>query len=186
MEPITSSILAAAENGDNCAAQALFSTLYAELHRVAKYQLARQGAEGAISPTTVLHETYLEMASRTGPSFPDRGRFMAYAARVMRGLIIDQVRRRFAQKRGGQFQITSLESHEPQDAAETAELSRIGDALDDLARLDPTLAEVVDMKFFCGLSFAEIAGLRGVSERTVQRRWDKARVYLYHTIRSDL
>src|SRR5215467_3792507 len=97
----------AVERGDPKAADALFSALYSELHRLAARELARQGIPLSLSPTTLLHQAYIEIAPRDGASFPDRARFMGYAARVMRGLIIDHVRRRQAQKRGSQFEITS-------------------------------------------------------------------------------
>ena len=110
---------------------------------------------------------------------------MSYAARVMRGLIIDHARNRRAQKRGGQFEITSLHTSAADPAADPAELSRISDALDQLAATDPALAEIVDLKFFCGFSFAEIAAMRQVSERTVLPAWEKARIYLDNTVTLD-
>jgi RNA polymerase sigma factor (TIGR02999 family) len=134
-----------------------------------------------LGTTTLLHEAYLDMSQREGTVFPDRSRFMAYAARVMRTLIIDHVRSRKAHKRGGQFEITSLAA-EVADPAAGGKLARIGDAVDELARVDPLLAQVVDLKFFCGFSFAEIAAMRGLSERTVQRHWEKARLYLHDAI----
>jgi RNA polymerase sigma factor (TIGR02999 family) len=100
----------------------------------------------------------------------------------MRGLIIDDVRRRQSQKRGALFEITSLGTDQAENIADAQELSRIGDALDELATVDPDLAEIVDLKFFCGFSFAEIAAMRGVSERTVQRNWEKGRIYLHRSI----
>ncbi len=106
-DPSISTLIDLAEQGDEVSAERLFTLLYAELHRLAKRQLARQG-EISVSATTLIHETYLDMAGREGQSFPDRGRFMAYAARVMRGLIIDHVRNRLAIKRGGAFELTSL------------------------------------------------------------------------------
>ena len=179
-----SSLIASAESGDASAADALFVTLYAELHRMARRQLARQGGGVTLGATTLLHEAYLDISQREGAVFPDRGRFMAYAARVMRGLIIDYARRRQAQKRGGGFEITSLGTDvADRAAADEQRLSRIGDAVDELATVDPALAQVVDLKFFCGFSFAEIAAMRGVSERTVQRHWEKARIYLHRTVR---
>lgn len=126
------------------------------------------------------------MARREGPSFPDRARFMGYAARVMRGLIIDHARNRRAQKRGGLFEITSLSSQDAQELADERELAQISDALDRLAKAEPALAEVVDLKFFCGFSFAEIGVMRNLSERTVQRQWEKARIYLLRQLGSDL
>jgi RNA polymerase sigma factor (TIGR02999 family) len=173
-----SSLIASADEGDHAAADTLFVTLYSELHRLARRQLARSSSELTLGTTTLLHEAYLDMSSRESSAYVDRGRFMAYAARVMRGLIIDHARNRKAVKRGGRFEIASLASDVAQPA-DAAELTRIGEALEELGATDPQLAQVVDLKFFCGFSFAEIAAMRGVSERTVQRQWDKARIYLY-------
>ena len=104
----------------------------------------------------------------------------------MRGLIIDHARNRQAQKRGGLFELTPMDSEVGANTADPKELTLISDALDELAKVDASLAELVDLKFFCGLSFGEIAAMRDVSERTVQRNWEKARIYLHHTIRPDL
>ena len=163
----------------------MFAALYSELHRIAKRQLARQGFGVTLSVTTLLHEAYLDMAAREA-SFPDQARFLAYAARVMRGLIVDHARERHAQKRGGLFELTSLDTNAMENAADHRELLQISEALDELGKVEPALAEVVDLKFFCGFSFAEIAAMRGVSERTVQRSWEKARIYLHRKIRPDL
>lgn len=178
-----SSLLAAAEAGDRPATEALFSALYSELHRLAKRELARCGPGMTLGATTLLHEAYLDISGRHGATFPDRARFMAYAARVMRGLIIDYVRSRRAQKRGGEFEITSIGLEIAEAAPQDHELSRLSDALDELAAVDPSLAQVVDLKFFCGFSFADIAAMWGVSERTVQRQWEKARIYLHQALR---
>jgi RNA polymerase sigma factor (TIGR02999 family) len=181
-----SSLIEAADRGARSATEALFSELYSELHRLAKRELARRGAGVTLSVSTLLHEAYLDMAERGGTKFPDRARFMGYASRVMRGLIIDHARNRQAQKRGGLFEITSLANDTVEDPADERELTRVSEALDKLAKLEPTLAQVVDLKFFCGFSFAEIAALQGLSERTVQRKWEKARIYLYRELRTDL
>jgi RNA polymerase sigma factor (TIGR02999 family) len=186
LEPTLSSLIAAAETGDGSARESLFSTLYSELHRLAKRELARRGGAVSLSVTTLLHEAYLDMAGRSEAKFPDRARFMGYAARVMRGLIIDHARNRQAQKRGGLFEITSLNNTTVANAADGAELSRISEALDKLATVDAELAEFVDLKFFCGFSFAEIAAMRSLSERTVQRKWEKAKIYLHRELRTDL
>jgi len=181
-----SSLIVAAERGDHPAAEALFAALYSELHRVAKRELARQGRPVSLSATTLLHEAYLDMAARDGPSFPDRARFIGYAARVMRGLVIDHARERHAQKRGGLFELTSLDTQAMENAVDHRELVQISEALDDLLKVEPALAEIVDLKFFCGFSFVEIAAMRDISERTVQRHWEKARIYLHRKIRPDL
>ena len=179
-------LIAAAEQGDRVAAGKLFDLLYAELHRLARRELARHGGGVSVSATTLLHEAYLDMAQREGQAFPDQARFMAYAARVMRGLIVDHARNRQAIKRGGQFEITTLQTEIPDQSANAKELTEISQALDELAGVDPSLCEIVDLKFFCGFTFAEIAAMRGVSERTVQRGWEQARIYLHRQLRADL
>jgi len=182
MDADVPSLIDAVERGDAGAREALFAALYADLHRLARRELARPSANVSLGVTTLLHEAYLDMAARGGPSFPDRARFMGYAARVMRGLIIDHARSRRAAKRGGAFELTSIETDIADASADHRELARISDALDDLARSDPALAEVVDLKFFCGFSFGEIASLRSISERTAQRNWEKARIVLYRML----
>ena len=184
-EPMLSQLFEAAAHGEGSAADTLFNALYSELHRLARRELSKQSLSINISATTLLHEAYIEMAAKEGTCFPDRARFMGYASRVMRGLIIDHARNNSAQKRGGQFHITSsgVEMEEPADGAE---LLRIGEALDELAKAEPGLAEIVDMKFFCGFTFEEIAVLKHISERTAQRQWEKARIYLHRTISADL
>ena len=175
-------LIQSAERGDVASREELFTVLYRELHRLAQREL-RRNAFLTMSPTTLLHETYLNLAGRQGSVFPDRARFLAYAARAMRGLLIDYVRGRCAQKRGGGFEITSLPTELPAAAAEEGELEGIAEALDALGAIEPRLAQLVDLKFFCGFSFAEIAELQGISERTAQRDWDKARILLQRHIR---
>ena len=184
MERPISALIAAAEEGDAGSAERLFTALYSELHRIASRELRRgAGPAAALRTTSLLHEAYLDMAARSGPKFPDRARFMGYASRVMRGLVIDHARNRRAQKRGGQFAITVLEEEAVGDErVDGEELARINDALEVLERVDRDLAQVVDLKFFCGFSFAEIAAMRGVSERTVKRDWRKARIYLHGAV----
>jgi RNA polymerase sigma factor (TIGR02999 family) len=165
-------------------AELSFSALYEELHRMARRELARRGHGVTLGATTLLHEAYLDMSARDSAAFPDRARFMAYASRVMRGLIIDYARSRHAQKRGGLFEITSMGDDVVAAVPDDKELTRISDALDELASVDAALAQVVDLKFFCGFTFSEIAAMRQVSERTVQRDWEKARIYLHQALQS--
>lgn len=185
MESI-SSLIGRAESGDSLAAGVLFDALYTELRRLARRELGRAGVGAYLSATSLLHEAYLDMAAKGGVLFPDRARFMSYASRVMRGLVIDHARNQQAQKRGGQFEITSGDASNLAGTADYRHLTQVSEALDELAKVDPALAEIVDLKFFCGFSFAEIACIRGSSERTVQRKWEKARIYLHRSIRSDL
>jgi RNA polymerase sigma factor (TIGR02999 family) len=160
---------------------ALFASLYEELRQIAQRELHRSGGL-SVSATTLLHEAYLKVHQRDAAAFPDQSRFLAYAARVMRNLIIDFARRGQAQKRGGAFEITTLSTLVPEQVADAAELERLGGAIDTLEALDPGLAQLVNLKFFCGLTFSEIAAMRGKTERTAQRDWEKARVLLQRAL----
>jgi RNA polymerase sigma factor (TIGR02999 family) len=159
---------------------ALFADLYRELHRLAARQL-RRNAGATLGATTLLHEAYMDMSARVR-DFPDRAHFFAYAARAMRGLVIDYARQRRAQKRGGQYHLTAIDTQVADAVPATEDMDAISDALEELERIDRPLAELVDLKFFCGFTFAEIAEQRGVSERTVQRDWQKARLFLHHVL----
>ena len=179
-------LIEAAERGDAGAAEALFTALYAELHRIARRQLAQHGWGVTIGATSLLHEAYLDLSRRDGNAFPDEQRFMAYAARVMRGLIIDYARNRQAQKRGGEFHLTTISTDVAESVAGGTDLTALGGALEELAAVDPALADVVDLKFFCGFSVPEIAAMKRVSERTIERSWQKARLFLHRAVRQDL
>src|SRR3990167_854440 len=162
-------LVARAERGDVGATDLLFTQLYQQLHRLARREAQRLGPQAALGATTLLHEAYLDISRRDALAFPSQGHFMAYAARAMRGLVIDRVRERQAQKRGGGLHITSLDTELAESCPQPELLGGIGDALDELAQMEPALAQVVDLKFFCGFSMAEIAALTGSSERSVQR-----------------
>lgn len=177
-------LIGAADRSDGAAASALFESLYRELHRVAARELRRGAAGSTLGATTLLHECYLDL-SRRDPSFPDRARFIAYAARAMRGLVVDYIRERRALKRGGEYHLTALDTGVVDNVSQDTDTDRLSDALDELAATDPELAKLVDLKFFCGFSFTEIAAMRGVSERTVQRDWQKARLLLHRNLSPD-
>ncbi|MBK5189431.1 MAG: sigma-70 family RNA polymerase sigma factor [Gemmatimonadaceae bacterium] len=187
MEADIHELIERADRSDPAAADALFGMLYAELHRLAESSLRRAGSSLTLGPTTLLHEAYLNMAGRADVEYPDRARFLGYASRAMRGLVIDYTRRRRAKKRGRELEIT-LDGEELQAedmVREALELERLGDALDELALLEPALAQLVDLHFFCGFTFSEIAAIRDVSERTVQRDWRKARLLLHRSLLDD-
>jgi RNA polymerase sigma factor (TIGR02999 family) len=175
-------LIRTADTGDPEAADALFATLYRELHAIAERQLRRSGPELTLGTTTLLHEAYLNITEREGARFVSRGHFLGYAARAMRGLTIDYVRRRQAKKRGGEFHITASGVEQVGDDARAEPLAQLGAALDTLARSEPDLAQLVDLHFFCGFSFAELAELQGVSERTIRRQWRNARLLLHRTM----
>ena len=159
--------------------QQLFATLYRELHSIARRELRRSGPALTLGATTLLHEAYLNLGERQGVVFPDRARFLAYASRAMRGLVINYARSRRALKRGAGFEITALPTEVPEHAADSHELERLSDAIERLAAVEPRLAQVVDLKYFGGFSFGDIAAMWQISERTVQRDWEKARMLLH-------
>lgn len=179
----SSSLVQRAECGDTVARSELFGSLYAELHRIARREAARYGSLPSLGTTTLLHEAYLDLNASAGLVFNDKAHFLGYAARAMRGLVIDHVRQRQAYKRGGGLQITSLDTELAEQCTEPDALQELSDALDEMAQQEPDLAHLVDLKFFCGFSLVEISAMKNVSERTAQRQWEKARLLLRHALR---
>lgn len=174
-----------AESGDAAAKEALFTALYDDLHRLAQAQIRRMGGPLTLGATTLLHEAYLDIVNRDAAAFPDRNRFLGYASRAMRGLVVNYVRSRRMLKRGGELTFVELDDQRTAAPDRAGDLDALGAALDALAQLQPDLAELVDLKFFCGFSFAEIAAMRRVSERTIQRDWAKARLMLHRLLTDD-
>ena len=181
--PVVADLFARAEAGDAAARHDLYALLYADLHRLAQSHVRRSPGPITLGATTLLHEAYLAMSARAN-AFPDRERFLGYASRAMRGLVINYVRERQARKRGGTLTFVALDEGIAA-GNEGPDLDRLGTALDELAAVEPALAELVDLKFFCGFSFIEIAAMRGVSDRTVQREWAKARMLLHRALDAD-
>ena len=162
-------------------ASAWFQTLYHELRRRARGELFRHQAL-TLGPTTLLHEAWMQMERRP-LEFASQGELVAYAGRTMRGIVIDHIRARQAGKRGGGADDLPYETLVDLNSMPDREVLNLNDALAALTQADPPLAELVELKFFAGLNFAEIASLRGVSERTVQRDWEKARLFLFAAMR---
>ena len=182
--PPVAALIARADAGDAQARSELFAVLYERLHRLARREIARHGGALTMGSTTLLHEVYLDMSQRQDTRFPDEARFLAYAARAMRGVVVDHVRGRQALKRGGDLHITGLDTDAAEVLPSDQDVLPLDDALQELELLEPDLAQVVDLKFFCGFTFSEIAALQHVSERTVQRHWEKARLLLHRALRS--
>jgi RNA polymerase sigma factor (TIGR02999 family) len=176
------SLLAPLANADaGGGAERMFAALYDDLHRIAVREL-RRNAAATLSPTTLLDETYLKGSVREFAGMSDRRRFMRYASRAMRGLIIDFLRGGQAKQRGDAIEFVALPENLPSPAASDIGIDPLQDALDALGALHPRLSECVDLKFFCGFSFLDIARLWNVSERAVQRDWAKARLLLNRLI----
>lgn len=180
MSEITT-LLRAAGQGDRLAADRVVALLYADLRRLAgqRLRLAGAGQPTALDATGLVHESWLRLQQAGQLDFADRQHFMAYAARTMRSVLIDQIRSRQAQRHGGELQQvtfnTAVAELPPQ---RDEEILRVHEALAELAAVDARLAQVVEMRYFGGLLEAEIAQALGVTERTVQRDWQKARMFL--------
>ena len=177
-------LIRSADAGNAAAATALFATLYDELHSIASRELRRSGSDLTLGTTTLLHEAYLKLSTGESARFENRAHFLTYAARAMRALTIDYYRRRSATKRGGEFHFVAVPDDGVGESASAPpeKVEEIGEALETLGAVHPELANLVDLHFFCGFALTEIAQLRGVSERTVQRDWRKARLLLHRAI----
>jgi RNA polymerase sigma factor (TIGR02999 family) len=178
--PITQWLRHAAE-GDRTALDQVYGSLYPDLKRVARARLRQQGRGDDLGTTTLLHESFLRLVQARDLRLEDRRHFFAYAARTMRHIIIDSAREALAERRGGGAPHETLggAASDVAGSASSEELLRVTEALVELEKVDPELAELVDMRYFGGYSETEIGELLGVSERTVRRRWDKARAWLY-------
>ena len=179
--PITR-LLQLAAQGDRSALDQIYASLYPELKRVARARLRHQGRADGMGTTTLLHESFIRLVNAAELRLVDRHHFFAYAARTMRNIIIDSAREHLADRRGGGAVHQTLGGGAALDVADTSnseELVRVSEALLELEAIDPELAELVDMRYFGGYSETEIAELQGVTDRTVRRRWDKARAWLY-------
>ncbi len=179
--PITM-LLRQAATGDRAALDAVYASLYPELKRVARARLRAQGRADSMGTTMLVHESFVRLVGARGLRLEDRRHFFAYAAKTMRNVIIDCAREQLADRRGGGAEHLTLGHADALNVADQATsdaLLRVSDALHELEAVDPELAELVEMRYFGGYSETEIAELRGVTERTVRRHWDKARAWLY-------
>jgi RNA polymerase sigma factor (TIGR02999 family) len=159
--------------------QALFPLLYNELRRLARSRLAAGGRHTLLDTASLVHEAYLRMQRDGGVALNDREHFLAYAATTMRSVVIDFVRRRNADRRGGGVEHVTLDTRAAEElGASDDEILAVHEALETLAKVDPRLVSVVEMRYFAGLSDLEIAAALGLSDRTVRRDWDRARLLL--------
>lgn len=172
-------LLAATRAGDETAAAEAFSLLYDELRRLAAARLRPHRTLTLLNTTSLVHESFLRLAAQQDLPLADRQHFFAYASRVMRSVIVDYARARAAERRGGGAEHVVLDTGlSEQIAAPENDALRVHEAMESLEKADPRLARVAEMRFFGGLSEAEIAESLGVSERTVRRDWEKARLLL--------
>ena len=178
-------LIARANEGDRAAVDAIFDQLYPELRRIAHARLTRHVRDTVLDTTVLVHECYLKFvqAERLNPN--DRAHFLAYSAAAMRSIIVDFARARLTERRGGDAVHLTLNTEIAESLpAGESEILRIDDALTELARLDARLAQVVEMRYFGGLNDLEIAAALGLTDRTVRRDWEKARLLLAAALRT--
>ena len=175
--------LEAAREGDRGALDRVLATLYHELHAMARRQLAGQQAH-TLDATALVHEAYLKLVGRRTAQFDDRAHFFAYAASAMRSVVVDYARQRMAQKRGGDLhRVTELPEEVEGGLRLDEETLGLDTALTRLAAVDERLAQVVELRYFAGLSELEIAALLKRSERSIRRDWQKARLFLLASLK---
>jgi RNA polymerase sigma factor (TIGR02999 family) len=180
-------LLAAARQGDGGAASRLLELVYDELRAMARRQLRRRRPGQTITTTALVHETYLKLVDHDGIPWQDRSHFFAVAALAMRHILVDSARRRIAKKRGGEdVRITldewRLGDAEPDAEGRAIEVLAVDRALTSLAALNERLSQLVELRFFAGLTEEETAEVLGTSERTVRRDWRKARAFLFQAL----
>lgn len=176
-------LLDASRRGDSAAVEQLFDLLYQDLRQLAHAKLRRSGQFTLLDTTGLVHESYLRLFSAGSIEAQDRGHFMGYAAQVMRSIIVDFVRRRSAERRGGDavhvdLDVASAQVEDPRDR----EVLQIHEALQELAKIEPRLVRVVEMRYFAGMTEEEVADALERSVRSVARDWEKARLFLATTL----
>ena len=177
-------LLGRAQAGDKAARDALFAAAYGELHRLAHARLRDGGRNTVLDTTCLVHESYLRFLRAGELRAEDRRAFFAYASQVMRSVIVNSVRERVAQKRGGDQPALTLATNLVANVADGEQMVlAVHEALEALAQAEPRLAQVAQMRYFGGYSEQEIAETLEITERTVQRDWEKARLILAAALR---
>lgn len=178
-------LLGRMQAGDAAASAALFAAAYTELHRLAHARLRDGGRNTLMDTTCLVHESYLRFVRSGDLQAQDRRAFFAYAAQVMRSVIVNAARDRIAQKRGGDAQVLRLTTAIAAQIADDGEghILRVHEALEALEKAHPRLAQVAQMRYFGGYSEQEIAETLDITTRTVQRDWEKARLILAAALR---
>ena len=177
-------ILHSIQHGDPKAADELLPLVYGELRKLAAARMAQESPGQTLQPTALVHEAWLRLVGDANPKFDGRGHFFAAAAEAMRRILIDNARRKKAQRHGGGKEHVDISDLELAATVKEDELLAVSDALDQLASEDQELAELVKLRFFAGLAHQEIADALGISVPTVERRWAFARAWLYREVRA--
>ena len=177
-------LLEAIQHGDPKAAEELLPLVYEELRKLARAKMSYEAAGHTLQPTALVHEAWLRLGGGEGARFENRAHFFGAAAEAMRRILIDRARRKQALRHGGDQARVDISEVDPAIMAKEDELVAVDEALEKLAQEDAGLAELVKLRFFVGLTNKECAGVLGVSEPTVERRWAFARAWLHREIRT--
>jgi RNA polymerase sigma factor (TIGR02999 family) len=178
----TSALLARWREGDEDARDRLFPLVYQELHQAASRLLGREQPGHTLQPTALVNEVFLKLTGARLPETEGRAHFVGLAARAMRQILVDHARRRRAARRGGGAVAITLENVGADPAVPIDDMLALNDALDRLAGMHPRMAQVIEYRYFGGLTEEETARLLEVTVRTVQRDWTRARAWLYQTL----
>jgi RNA polymerase sigma factor (TIGR02999 family) len=162
----------------------LLPLVYAELRRLAAHKMASENPGQTLQPTALVHEAWLKLGGEQSRQWQNRNHFFAAAAEAMRRILTDNARRKLRVRHGGGQRRVELEDHATAIDSEPDHILAISDALEKFAKLDPQRAELVKLRYFVGLTFAEAAEVLGISEPTAKRYWSFARAWLYEEIRS--
>jgi RNA polymerase sigma factor (TIGR02999 family) len=160
----------------------MYQLAYQDLKRLAHSRLQSSASGADLDTTSLVHESYLRFVSAAKIDLQDRAHFMVYAAKVMRSVVVDMVRRRVAERRGGGNVLLTLDTSIRDLVAKEEDLLPLDDALTALAAVDPQLVQIVEMRYFAGLPVEQIAESLGNSPRTVFRQWEKARLVLFDAL----
>lgn len=166
-------------NGKREVVDELLPIIYDELKRIAANYLRKERSDHTLQPTALVNEAYVKMIDITQVSWQNKAHFLGVAANQMRRILIDHARHHNAQKRGGEFHILTLNEEIDKADEQSAELLALDDALNELAKMDPTKAKIVELRYFGGLSTDETAEVLGVAPITVKRHWKMAKAWLY-------
>lgn len=178
-------LINAAGQGAEGAVDRLFELLYAELRQIAHARLRGHPGPTLLDTTSLVHESYLRLVKLQQLRVEDRSHFLAYSARVMRSVVVDLVRESRADRRGGDRLRVTFDTQAAEGLhASGDEVLQVHEALQELAAVDERLVRVVEMRYFVGLEMDEIAQALGVGKRTVERDWEKARSFLYASLKS--
>ena len=175
-------ILDAIHQGDPKAAEELLPLVYDELRKMAAHKMAHEPPGQTLQATALVHEAWLRLAASHSQEWRDRQHFFGAAAEAMRRILVDNARRKRSRKHGGTLERVDLNATNISSGQPDEKLLLVDDALERLAADDPVQAQVVKLRFFVGLEHQEIAALLGVSEKTVRRHWNFAKVWLYQQI----